>query len=149
MSDDRSGLEEKLRDLARLLDPVPEHLVRQAVSAYAWHTVDAEPAELTFDSFAPEQAALVRGPRGPRLLTFEAPTLTVEIEITECGDTRRLTGRISPPRRAGIEVRRPDRRLHVETDELGRFGCDGLSAGPLGLRCSTAEQTVVTDWVAI
>ena len=83
MSDDRSGLEEELRDLARLLDPVPEHLVRQAVSAYAWHTVDAEPAELTFDSFAPEQAALVRGPRGPRLLTFEAPTLTVEIEITK------------------------------------------------------------------
>ncbi|GGM79201.1 hypothetical protein GCM10010106_27200 [Thermopolyspora flexuosa] len=149
MPDDRSGLEEELRRAAGMLDPVPEHLLRQAVSAYAWHTVDAEPAELTFDSHAPEQAALVRGPGAPRLLTFESATVTVEVEITECGDARRLTGRITPPRPAGIEVRRPDRRLHVQADELGRFSCEGLPAGPLGLRCSTAEQTVVTDWVAI
>jgi len=149
MSDDRLGLEEELRRAAELLDPVPEHLVRQAVSAYAWHTVDAELAELTFDSLAPEHAAAVRGPGAPRLLTFEAATVTVEIEITECGDARRLTGRISPPRPAGVELCHPDRRLTVPTDELGRFSCDGLRPGPLGLRCRTAEQTVVTDWVAI
>lgn len=149
MPDDRSGLEEELRRAAGMLDPVPEHLLRQAVSAYAWHTVDAELAELTFDSLAPEHAAAVRGAGAPRLLTFEAPTVTVEIEITESGDARQLTGRISPPRPAGVELRRPDRRLTVHADELGRFSCDRLEAGPLGLRCRTAEQTVVTDWIAI
>jgi hypothetical protein len=102
--DDMLRLEEELRRAARLLDPVPERLVRQARYAYAFHTVDAELAELTFDSLAPEHAGAVRGPAGPRLLTFEAATLTVEIEIDEDGDGLRLTGRISPPRAADVDV---------------------------------------------
>lgn len=149
MSDDRLRLEEELRRAAGLLDPVPERLVREAVSAYAFHTIDAELAELTFDSLDPEHAVAVRGPGGPRLLTFEAATLTVEIEITEDGDARRLTGQISPPRPADVDLRCRHLRRTVRADDLGRFGCDGLTAGLLGVRCRTAEETVVTDWVSI
>lgn len=149
MSDDDLRLEEELRRAARLLDPVPERLVREAKYAFAFHTAGAEPAELTFDSSAPEFAALVRGPGGPRLLTFETATRTVEIEVTEDGDARRLTGRLSPPCPADVELRRRHRRLTVRADDLGRFQCDGLEAGPLGLHCRTAEETVVTDWVSI
>lgn len=147
--DDMLRLEEELRRAARLLDPVPERLVRQARYAYAFHTVDAELAELTFDSLAPEHAGAVRGPAGPRLLTFEAATLTVEIEVDEDGDGLRLAGRISPPRAADVDVRSRDGERTVRADELGRFACDGLAAGPFGVRCRTGEETVVTDWVAV
>ncbi len=151
MSDDIDdiGLEEELRRAARLLDPVPERLVREAKYAFAFHTIDAELAELTFDSLAPEHAAAVRGPAGTRLLTFESATLTVEIEIGGYGDARRLTGQLSPPRPADVDLRCRHGETTVRADDLGRFACDGLAAGLLGVRCRTAEETVVTDWVAI
>ncbi|MEV5407803.1 hypothetical protein AB0K60_03045 [Thermopolyspora sp. NPDC052614] len=152
MSDDAGleiGLEEELRRAARLLDPVPERLIREAKYAFAFHTIDAELAELTFDSLDPEHAAAVRGAGGPRLLTFESATLTVEIEITEYGDARRLTGQLSPPRPADIDLRCRHRERTIHADDLGRFACDDLPAGLLGVRCRTAEETVVTDWVAI
>jgi hypothetical protein len=151
MSDDDIRLEEELRRAARLFDPVPARLVRLAVAAYTFRTVDAELAELTFDSLAEHNAELVRGPEQTqsRLLSFDAHTLTVDVEIMSTGAGRRLIGQIHPGQRAEVDIRGRDRSTTVTTDDLGRFSCEEVRHGLLGLRCRTTQETVVTDWVSI
>jgi hypothetical protein len=153
-------LEEELRALAARLEPVPERLVQAAVDAYAWRTVDADLAELVFDSLADRQeAALVRGGQGERLLSFQASSLTIEVEVTATGTARRLIGQLVPPQRADVEIRHQDDVVTIATDELGRFIADSLPAGPVSLRCAAPagapgaagqiQPPVVTDWVPI
>jgi hypothetical protein len=133
MNDDE--LEDELREAAARLDPIPAGLLRGAVEAYTFRTLDTELAELTFDSLVADE--LVRGPDRPRLLTFQASARTIEVEVTE----GRLIGRITPAEPAEITVRSRDRVTSVTADELGRFQT-GLGAGPYSLRCGD----VVTDW---
>lgn len=64
-------LEGRLRQAAELFDPVPDSLLRVATGAYSFRTIDAELADLTFDSLA--GPAPVRGGEQPRLLTFGGP----------------------------------------------------------------------------
>jgi hypothetical protein len=155
-------LEEELRALAARFEPVPDRLVQAAVDAYAWRTVDADLAELVFDSLADtKEAALVRGGQGERLLSFQASSLTIEIEVTAAGAARRLIGQLVPPQRADVQIRHRDEVVTIATDELGRFIADSLPAGPVSLRCAPPagapgaagpgqiQPTVVTDWVPI
>jgi len=151
---EEARLEQELRELAARLDPVPDRLVQAAVDAYAWRTVDADLAELVFDSLADrEDAALVRGRQQERLLSFQASDLTIEVEVTAAGVSRRLTGQLIPPQQAMVEIRHRDEVVTLESDELGRFSADSLPAGPVSLRCAPgaggARSPVVTDWVPI
>ena len=154
------ALEEELRALAARLEPVPDRLLQAAVDAYAWRTVDADLAELVFDSLADTQeAALVRGGQGERLLSFRASSLTIEVEVTAAGAARRVIGQLVPPQRADVQIRHRDDVVTVATDELGRFIADSLPAGPVSLRCAPPagapgaagqiQPPVVTDWVPI
>jgi hypothetical protein len=136
-------LEDELRQAADLLDPVPSRLLRDAVQAYTLRTIDAELAELAFDSLAEED--LVRGPGRPRLLTFRATARTIDVEVIRESDDRRLIGRITPPEPAQIAVRSRDQVTPVTADELGRFQAANLPPGPYSLRCGT----VVTDWFSL
>lgn len=147
-------LERELRTVAAAIDPVPSILLRAAVDAFTWRTVDAELAELAFDSLVDQdEAALVRGAGQARLLSFETSDITIEVEVTEAGPSRRLIGQLAPGREANVDIRQAREVISVRTDELGRFTVDAVPAGPISLRCSTAEQaggrTIVTDWVSI
>jgi hypothetical protein len=155
MSDE--PIERELRDAAQLLDPVPPHLVRAATGAFAWRTIDADLAELVYDSLA-EPAAAVRGvavpgvavpgAEQPRLLTFRTSALTVELEVVGEGATRRVVGRVSPAGPADLEVRHGRGMVTVSADGLGRFAAGGLAPGPVRLRVQPVGEApaVVTDW---
>jgi hypothetical protein len=151
------ALEEELRELAGRLEPVPDRLVQAAIDAYAWRTLDADLAELVFDSLAERaEAAPVRGGEQERLLSFRAGSLTIEVEVTAIGSARRLLGQLVPPQRADVEIRHQDDVLTIATDELGRFIAESLPAGPVSLRCAPPagvagqiRSPVVTDWVPI
>jgi hypothetical protein len=133
------------------LDPVPPEVLAAARGAYSWRTVDAELAELVLDSLTTSTAG-VRSTSGPRLVTFEADRLTVEVEVGETGRTRRIVGQLVPPGRAIVAVRWARGEQTVEADELGRFAVDGVPAGPVSLLCRLAEapeRPVVTSWVNI
>jgi hypothetical protein len=136
-------LEEELRRAAAVLDPVPAELQQLAVDAYALHDLDARVAELTFDSLV--DALPVRGaPAAPRMLTFRAGGVTVDVEVTRDG----LLGQVLPPQPARIEVLggpRPGSPLTA--DDLGRFTADVPLSGPFALRLRTAEDVVVTEWL--
>ncbi|MGW3356271.1 hypothetical protein ACWDFL_12710 [Streptomyces bungoensis] len=136
-------LEEELRQAAAVLDPVPPELRRIAMGAYALHDLDAEIAELTFDSLV--DALPVRGvPQAPRMLTFRAGELTVDVEVTEEG----LIGQVLPPQPARIEVLGgPQTALPVAVDTLGRFTSGRTPTGPFALRLRTGGAVVVTEWL--
>jgi hypothetical protein len=134
-------LEAELREIAAHLDPVPPRLLRDAVRAYTFRTLDAELAELSFDSLAAEE--LIRGPDRPRLLTFRASSRTIDAEVIWEDGRPRLVGRITPPESTQITIRARDRATTVTADELGRFQAAGdLGAGPFSLRWGD----VVTEW---
>jgi len=140
----------ELRAAARHADPVPEESVVAARAAIAWRTVDAELAELAYDSLLDDRPlAGIRGVATPRLLTFEAAGLTLEVEAVAEGPERRLLGQLVPPQPGRIEVRHRGGSLTVEADGMGRFAAAGLRSGPVSLRCdpgAAGAGAVYTDW---
>nr|WP_244181567.1 MULTISPECIES: hypothetical protein [Streptomyces] len=136
-------LEEELRQAAAILDPVPPQLRQIAVEAYALHDLDARIAELTFDSVV--DAIPVRGATDvPRMLTFRAGEVTVDVEVTAQG----LMGQVLPPQQARIEVLGgPQTATPVMADDMGRFSSDAPPSGPFALRLRTGGEIVVTEWL--
>jgi hypothetical protein len=129
-------------------------LLEAAVGAFAWRTIDADLAELIFDSLVDhDEAALVRGTGHGRMLSFRASTLTIDVEVTRTGNSRMLVGQLVPPQSATVDIRQADSVVTIEADELGRFRAGSLQVGPISLRCrlgaETVRPSVVTDWVAI
>jgi len=144
-------LGEQLRRIAATVDPVPDHLLQLARESFTWRSIDAELAELAFDSVVDsERAVQVRGGGEPRLLTFAAGELTVEVEIIRVGSGCELVGQLVPPRPAAITVRHRSGTAEVTADDLGRFLVGEVATGPMSLRLrSTGGAAVVTDWVSI
>ncbi len=152
---DDTGLEEELRRVVAQVDSVPAVLLEEAEGALAWRTIDADLAELAFDSLVDQdEAALVRGIQQGRMLSFRASSLTIEVEVTGTRASRRLVGQLVPARRGSVDIRQGESVVTVEADELGRFSADSLQAGPISLRCrlldsAEAQRPVVTDWITI
>ncbi|MEU8654149.1 hypothetical protein [Streptomyces sp. NPDC048737] len=140
---DHAGLEAELREAAAILDPVPAELRRLAVEAYALHDIDAQIAELTFDSLV--DAIPVRGAVDvPRMLTFHTGGLTVDIEVTSRG----IMGQLLPPQSASVEVLDgPRAGAALTADDMGRFTSEARPAGPFALRLRTGGEVVVTEWM--
>ncbi|MFH9401985.1 hypothetical protein [Streptomyces sp. NPDC017638] len=136
-------LAEELRQAAAVWDPVPPELVQSALDAFALHDLDARLAELTFDSLV--DALPVRGALDPpRMLTFRAGELTVDVEVTGDG----LIGQLLPPRSARIELLGgPGHVRPLTTDSFGRFTGDRPPTGPFALRLRTGAEVIVTEWL--
>src|SRR5579859_882325 len=101
---------EELRQLGRMLDPVPAEVVFAARGSLAWRPLDAELAELSFDSLVDgdlELAGVRSGDDSVRLVSFDGPDLTVEVEVAGLGAHRRLVGQLVPPQAATIQLRSP------------------------------------------
>ena|SRR5215211_7038859 len=137
---------------------VPPEVVSAAKAAYTWRTIDAELAELTFDSVADADAlAGVRGggAGGPRALTFEYDEVVVEVEVTEQAGRRTLAGHVAPSPPEWVEVHQASgaEPVRVEADALGRFAASGIAAGPFRLLCrfrpDARPSMMLTDWVSI
>lgn len=144
-----------LRAVAQRMDPVPDQVIDGARAAYTWRTVDAELAELSYDSMLDEhRLAGVRGGAGAgaRALSFEGPEFSVELEVVVDGPLRRLVGQLVPPDPADIEVRHAGGLSRVAADEVGRFAAAGVVPGPVSLRvllAAAAAPPVETAWVTL
>jgi hypothetical protein len=130
------------------VDPVPDTVVAAGRDAFAWRTIDAELAALSYDSLLDDKelAGVRAGGESARMLTFEAHQLTVEVEV----EHGRLIGQLVPPQSGEVEVRHAGGSLTVQADEIGRFVAEPVARGPFSLRCRTASATaIVTDWIVL
>ena len=83
MQESDNELEAELRRLAADKEPVPAELVQAALDAFGWRDIDAELAELIYDSLADaDEASLVRGSPGQRLVSFAVGGMTIDLEVT-------------------------------------------------------------------
>jgi hypothetical protein len=147
--DDDALLAELARVLGRVSAPPPE-VVEAAKGLFTWRTVDAELADLTHDSLVAPAEPGVRAAGQPRILTFEAGGLTVEVEVDDVPGARRLIGQLTPPGPAELELRTSGPAVTGEADELGRFVLD-LPAGKTrsSLRIRRDGDVTETAWVPL
>ncbi len=138
-----------LGEAMRARQAVPEEFVQMGKSAYAWHNIDAELAQLTYDSNTDrERAAAVRSETASiRALTFTSAHLSMDLEVT--GDC--LLGQVNPPRAGTLEVQtRAGATTDTPVDEIGCFAVEPIPASPFRLRFRAADDTdVVTGWVTL
>jgi hypothetical protein len=131
------------------VDPVPDAVVDAARSAFAWHDMDSQLARLIDEEQLVGSATRAHGEH--RLLTFEAPGMTVAIESTEVGGARKLIGQLVPsgPHHVDLESAvQTGQPLTAPVDHLGRFSLSSVPAGLVRLRCTMPDGTqVVTEWV--
>jgi hypothetical protein len=138
-----------LREAMRARQAVPLEIVETAKGAYAWHNIDAELAQLTYDSSRDqERRASVRSESASiRALTFTSAHMSIELEVT--GDS--LLGQVMPPGEGTIEAQtRSGVTKAALVDEIGCFSIEPAPAGPFRLHCHTARGLdVVTGWITL
>ena len=125
-----------LRQALHARQAVAPEFVEAGQNAFAWHNIDAELAQLTYDStrdsdYAPstrtETASI-------RALTFTSAHLTIELEVTSDS----LLGQIIPTQTAAIKVQS---RAGAETVVVPVSGF-GTVPGATGVLVGTAGATV-------
>ena len=137
-----------LGDALRARQEVPEWFVETGKNAYAWHNIDVELAQLTYDSLVDrEQAAAVRSETASiRALTFTSARLSIELEVSESS----LVGQIIPPRAGTLEVHTTAGVTSSPVDEIGCFVVEPIPSSPFRLRCRTEDGAdVLTGWITL
>lgn len=146
MADDE--LLEVLGHVLDTVDPVPPQVTEYAKAGFGWRNIDAELAELVYDS-ATEDLVGVRSEGEARQVTFRAPGVEIEVAVL-AEDTRRIVGQLVPPQSATIELRYAQERQTTRSDSLGRFTFHDVPTGPISLRCDLGgDQSVQTDWLIV
>jgi hypothetical protein len=137
-----------LGEAIRAREAVPEWFVETGKNAYAWHNIDAELAQLTYDSSRDRDAvAVVRSEAASiRALTFTSAQLSIELEVTAGS----LVGQIIPPRAGTLEVHTTAGVASSRVDEIGCFAVTPIPNSPFRLRCRTEDGTdVLTGWITL
>jgi hypothetical protein len=138
-----------LRQALRTRQAVPPEFVEAAKNAFAWHNIDAELAQLTYDSsvdreYEPstrEEEASIRA------LTFTSAHLTIEVEVTRDA----LVGQVIPAQAGTITIQpRDGAERTLPVDEIGCFSIDPVPSGPFRLHGRAASGIdVLTGWVTL
>ncbi len=136
------GLLARLRSVARVADPVPEHVVMAGRSAIAYRDLDVRLAELV-----EENAGVgVRGEEEP-WFSFEFDDVVIEITI-RCRDRgRTIIGQVGGASVTSVLVDQPDHEHRCTIDELGRFSAT-VETGPVRVRIALGGgEQITTSWV--
>ncbi len=149
-----------LVELGRLvdrLDPVPPESLDQARQLFCWRSVEAELAELSFDSLLDRGLALaVRSGESvlePRMLGFGAVVdgedLSIEVEVSATDGQCTMIGQLDPPGATTLGVEARDGEIvEAPVDEMGRFVVRPVPSGAVRLRIEHAGHLVHTTWVS-
>jgi hypothetical protein len=142
-----------LRDSVRAREEVPAWFTA-GQGAYAWHNIDAQLAQLTYDSSRDQDLEGVMRSAGTRsepasihTLTFSSACLSIELEVT----AHSLIGQIIPPREGRMEQQASDgETATARIDEIGCFYIQPVPRGSFRLRCRTDDGLdVVTNWFTL
>jgi hypothetical protein len=138
-----------LRQALHAREAVPADFVAAAKNAFTWHNIDAELAQLTYDSSRDTdpvpstraEAASIRS------LTFTSAHITIELEVSQDS----LVGQIVPPQAGTIKIlHRDSPETAVAADEIGCFSIRPIPPGPFRLHCRTeADLDAFTGWITL
>jgi hypothetical protein len=133
----------------RARESVPADFVTAAKNAFAWHNIDAELAQLTYDStrdldLAPSTRAETASIRA---LTFTSAHLTIELEVT----LDSLIGQVVPGQPAAIKIQpQVGAETAVTADQIGLFAIEPIPSGSFRLHCRTDTGVeVLTGWISL
>lgn len=129
-----------LREALGADENVPPEFIELGKNAYAWHNIDAELAQLTYDSIRePDHALSLRAEAASiRALTFTSAHLTIELEVSEDS----VLGQVIPAQSGMIEIQgREGTTATTEADEVGCFLIRPIPDSPFRLRFRTADDT--------
>jgi hypothetical protein len=140
-----------LREIAGRQDPVPPAVLAAARASLAWRDPDAALAALVQDSVQ-QRLISVRGGT-PRLLTFLGGALTIDVQVTTRGGAVDVDGELDPALPARVVLESPNGSRETAADPQGRFRVEGVTPGPVRLRCEPATAgafvPVRTEWVQL
>lgn len=125
---------------------VPPEFLAAAKSAYTWHNIDVELAQLSYDSA--RQSAPIRAETASiRALTFTSAHLSIELEVMEDS----LLGQVLPAQAAVVEVQgHTDGETEILTDEIGCFTIRPIPRSPFRLSCRVAAGLgMLTSWLTL
>jgi hypothetical protein len=146
---DDEALLAALRQALRARLAVRSGFIEAGKGAFAWHNIDAELAQLTYDSERdPDPAASMRAEAASvRALTFTSAHLAITLEVI--GDS--LLGQVIPAQPASIESQTlTGAEPAFSTDGIGYFSIRPLPAARFRLCCRTAAGIeVLTGWITL
>jgi hypothetical protein len=144
--DDDAALVAKLDEAWSAAQQVPPEFIAAGKAVWTPRDIDAELAELIYDSER-EPVAVRTDTAALRALTFASPAQTIELEV---GDAA-LMGQLVPPCCAEIEVEvRDGTAMSATADEFGIFTVGCVPTAAFRLRCRTITGLdLLTNWIAI
>jgi hypothetical protein len=147
--DDDDQLLAALREAMHARHAVPPKFIETAKNAYAWHNVDAELAQLMYDSSRDtDRLAGVRSETASiRMLTFASARFLIDLEVT----AHALLGQITPPQSGTVEAEtQAGMAVAAPIDEVGTFSVEPVPPSPFRLHCRTADGTdLMTGWITL
>ena len=144
---DHEQLLAALGEAIRARQAVPDSFIDMGKGAYAWHNIDAELAQLTYDSSREPAVGLRSETASIRALTFTSVHLSLELEVTDGS----LLGQVIPPQAGTLETQtRAGTTTSTPVDEIGCFAVEPIPASPFRLRYRTADGAdVLTGWITL
>ena len=145
---DDDTLMDALREALRAREAVPTWFVETGKSAYAWHNIDAELAQLTYDSERDQRMVTTTRSETAsiRALTFTSARLSIELEVSEDS----LLGQILPPQAGTLEIHTTTGIDNTTVDEIGIFAVEPIPNGSFRLRYRTPNGVdVMTGWITL
>ena len=125
------------------LDPIPEHLTEAAQAAFSWRRIDAELAELLFDS-ATDELIGVRGTTSDRRsFRFGHGDAVIRVHLTQAT----MIVMLEPPMSVGCRVTSNETTVEHRTDEYGELVVDAPEL-PARIEVDLPGGTVVTPWMS-
>lgn len=124
------------------LDPIPAAITAAACSAFSWRGVDAELAELLFDSASDELIGVRGASTERRSFRYGTNGAVVRVHLTPLS----LVVMIEPPLSVLCRVVTAEGSTEERTDDLGELVVDAPDL-PVRVEVDLPTGKIVTPWI--
>lgn len=123
-------------------DTAPESLIEGALWVHDWLNIDAEIAELTFDSHVGGELFTVRSTASLRWLAFVSDDHRIELEVEPGERTVGFSGQVIPVVEGSVELLVGGHLYRGEIDAHGAFVIDGVIPGTVLAFVATSGRKI-------